>query len=154
MKRLILSLILCVFTMTAFGASGVYNGAGADLANATLDWDTDTLKIGLLDNSHSFTATDDTWADVSANETSGTGYTAGGGTLDNCSITDAAPNVLDCDDEVWTITGAMTAAHAVIYNTSDSNNLICSIDFGGDKTATDGNFTVSFNASGVITISD
>ena len=154
MKKLILAFCLCLFTITAFGASGLYNGAGADLANATLDWDTDTLKVALLDSNHTFTGTDDTWANISANEVSATGYTAGGATLASCSITDADPNVLDCADVTWTITGTLTAAHAAIYNTSDSDNLIVSYDFGGDSTTIDGDFEIKWHANGPISVSD
>jgi len=154
MKKLILASLLLLFSFTAFSASGVYEGFMADMPLALEDWDTDTYKVGLLDNSHSFTSTDDTWADVSANEVSGTGYTAGGGTLDNCAVTEADPVKLDCDDETWTITGSMSAYHAVIYNTSNSDALTASFDFGGVKTATDGTFTIQWNASGVLTIAD
>lgn len=139
---------------SAFAASGVYEGFFYDLAAKAVDLDSDTFKVGLLDDSHTFTSTDDTWADVSANEVSATGYTAGGGTLDSPSITEADPFKWDATDETWTITGSMSAWHAVIYDTTNSDSLVCSIDFGEEKTATDGDFKIEWNASGIITISD
>ncbi len=155
MKKLILTMaLLLVFASQGFCASGVYEGWFHDLAAKAVDMDSDTFKVALLDDNHSFTSTDDTWADVSANEVSATGYTAGGGTLDNPSITEADPFKWDADDETWTITGSMTAYHAVIYDTSNSDSLVCSIDFGEEKTATDGDFKITWNASGIITISD
>ena len=153
MKRIFLALLL-IINLNVYPASGVYDGGMADMPNATLDWSNDILKIGLLDTNHTFTAADDTWADISANEVSGTGYTAGGGTLDNCAVTEAVPNKLDCDNEVWTITGSMSAFHGVIYNTSNSDSLIVSFDFGGEQAVTDGTLTIQWNASGILTISD
>ena len=155
MKKLFLTITLAfLFSIPAFGASGVYDGFYHDLFAKAVDMDSDTIKIGLLDDSHTFTAANDTWADVSANEVSATGYTAGGGTLDSPSITEGATFKWDADDETWTITGSMTAYHAVVYDTTNADSLICSFDFGGAKTATNGNFTVSFSASGIITMTD
>ena len=155
MKKLFLVLALLFgFSVSAFAASGVYDGFMYDLAAKAVDMDTDTFKVALLDNNHTFTAADDTWANVSANEVSGTGYTAGGGTIDNPAITEAVTFKWDADDETWTITGSMSAYHAVIYDTTNSDSLVCSIDFGGIKTVTDGDFKIQWNASGIITMSD
>ncbi len=153
MKNFFLAIFL-LFSFVASPASGVYNGFMADMPLGTVDWDTDSLKVGLLDTSHTFTAADDTWADVSANEVSATGYTAGGNVLDNCTVTEGDPVKLDCDDEVWTITGSMTAYHAVIYDTTNADSLMSSFDFGGAKTSTDDTFTIQWNVSGVNTIAD
>ncbi len=152
MRKIILGLLL-LFSFTAFGASGVYDGFMADMPLALMDWDTDALKVGLLDTNHTFTAADDTWADVSANEISGTGYTAGGNALDNCTVTEAVPVKLDCDDEAWT-TATFSAFHAVIYNTANADSLVDSFDFGGEKAVVAGTFTIQWNASGINTISD
>ena len=38
----------------------------------------------------------------------------------------------------------ITARGALIYNTSNSNKSVCVLDFGGDKTATSGTFTIQF----------
>lgn len=133
-------------------ASGIYNQFKADLMNKIVDLEADTIKVGLLNNSHTFTATNSTWADVSANEVSATGYTAGGQALAGKGVTEAATTKWDATDLVWTITGSMSAYHAVIYDTTATDNLICSIDFGGIQTATDGTFTIAWNAAGIITI--
>ena len=119
--------------------------------NKIVDMEADTIKIALLDNSHSFTATNTTFADVSANEISGAGYTAGGETLTTKSVTEGATTKFDADDAEWT-SATFTAYHAVIYDTTASDNLIASIDLGGAQTITGGTFTIQFNASGIITI--
>ena len=68
MKKLLAFFAVCLVSLSCFGASGIYDGFMADMAGGLVDWDTDTLKIALLSDSHTFTASDDTWADVSANE--------------------------------------------------------------------------------------
>ena len=40
---------------------------------------------------------------------------------------------------------------ALIYNSSDSNKSVASIDFGGDKTSTNGDFTIQFPAAAAST---
>ncbi len=50
--------------------------------NKEIDWDTDVIKVALVTSSYTPAQdTHDYWDDVSANEASGTGYTAGGATL-------------------------------------------------------------------------
>jgi len=135
-------------------ASGIYTQFKADLMNKVVDLGTggDTIKIALLNNSHTFTATDTTWADVSANEVSGTGYTANGQTLAGQTVTEGTTTKFDGTNTVWTITDSMSAYHIVIYDETVSDNLIASIDLGGVETATDGTFTIQWNAAGIITL--
>jgi hypothetical protein len=46
----------------------------------------------------------------------------------------------------YTTTGEVTARGALIYNTSTSNAAVAALDFGTDKTATSGTFTIQFPA--------
>lgn len=70
-----------------------------------------------------------------ANETSGTGYTAGGRVLLGATV-----RVLDTTAYVdfaypeWT-PAVFTARGALIYNASKGNKAIAVLDFGGDKTS-------------------
>ena len=138
-------------------ASGLYNYFLAHLMDAgyNLGNGGDTIKCGLLDNSHSFVAENDGWSDVSANEISGTGYSAGGATLANqaVSIDDTDDEgVFDADDVSWT-SASFSAYHAVIYDdTHASDALVCSIDFGGVQTVTSGTFTIQFDSEGIVNI--
>jgi len=133
--------------------SGIYNRFKANLMNKEIDLEADTIKIALLNNSHSFTAGDNTWSQVSANElASGSGYTTGGATLGNKAVTQAATTKWDADDASWT-SASFTAYHAVIYDDTMSNDdLICSIDFGGAQTVTSGTLTIQFHSDGIITL--
>ena len=59
-----------------------------------------------------------------------------------------ATTTVDFDNLTWgaATTGAATfgAAFAAIYNTSSANKLVVVLDFGGTKTATNGDFVIAF----------
>ena len=133
--------------------SGMYNRLKANWMNKEVDFEGDTIKVMLLDNSHSFTATDNVIGDIDANEISGTGYTAGGEAMTTQTVTQDDTNDLakfDADDTQWT-TATFTAYHAVIYDdTLAGDDLVCSIDFGGAKVITVGTFTIQWNTNGII----
>jgi hypothetical protein len=75
-------------------------------------------------------------------------YTSGGGLLVNngTSITAGVARVDFADRSFTGVT--LTARGALIYNTSsDTTNAgVCVLDFGADKTATSGTFTIQFPA--------
>jgi len=136
-------------------ASGVYDDFKVDLMDGSVDIANggDTIDCALLDNSHAFTASDNVWGDVSGNEISGTGYVAGGETLANQAVSMAANTAtFDADDTLWT-TATFTCYHAVLYDTTNTSSLICSIDFGGAQSVTAGTFTIEWNANGIISLS-
>ena len=134
-------------------SSGIYNRLKYNLMTKTIDLVNDTIKIALMNNSHTFTATHNTWSQVSANETSGTGYTTGGVTLANKSVTQGSTTKFDADDPSWS-GASFTAYHAVIHDTTiGSDDLLCSLDFGGALTITSGTLTLTFDSAGIITLS-
>lgn len=133
--------------------SGIYNRFKANLMNKEVDLEADTIKVALLDNNHSFSATDNQWSDVSANEISGTNYSAGGETLSGKSVTQDTTTKWDADNVSW-LDAVISAYHAVIYDDSLTNDdLICSIDFGGEVSVNDGEFRIEWDSSGIITLS-
>jgi catalase (peroxidase I) len=132
-------------------ASGIYNRFKANLMNKEVDLEGDTVNVALLDGSHAFTATHNTWSEVSANEISGTGYTTDGQALANKTVTQAATTKWDADNTEWT-TASFSAYHAVIYDVTATSNLICSFDFGGIQTVTVGTFRIVWHTDGIITI--
>lgn len=133
-------------------ASGIYNKFKANLMNKEVDLEADSIKVALLNSSHVFTATNNTWADVSVNEITGTGYTAGGAALSNKAVTQASTTKWDADDTSWT-TATFSAYHAVIYDdTTTNDDLICSLDFGGEQAVSSGTFLISYHADGIITL--
>jgi len=134
-------------------ASGIYNRFKANILNKEVDLEADTLKVMLLNNTHTFDATNNVYADISANElANGNGYTTGGATLANPSVTQAASTKFDANDTTWT-SSTFSAYHAVIYDDSLANkDLIASIDFGGEQAVDNGTLTISWDAAGIFTI--
>lgn len=131
-------------------ASGIYSRFKANLMNKVVDLEADTIKVTLYDTNHSFTASDTDYTTDNELATTG-GYTQAGKTLTSAAVTEAATTKWDADDVAWT-SATFTAFHAVIYDSTASNDLIASIDFGGGKTVAAGTFTIQFDASGIITL--
>ena len=103
----------------------------------------DTFQLALYTTVTGFTATGTT-VYTTDNEASGTGYTAGGAALTNTSVS-VADNVAFVDFSDLTFsTATIVASAALIYNTSVGNKAIVVLDFGGDKTSTNGDFTIQF----------
>ena len=80
--------------------------------------------------------------------TAGTAYVAGGQALANVNPTSSGTTAFtDFADEVWA-TASFTARGALIYNTTPThtytNPSVVVLDFGSDKTASAGDFTVIF----------
>jgi hypothetical protein len=90
------------------------------------------------------------------NETSGTGYVAGGQALSsNGTATSGTTAYVDFADETWA-TASFTARGAVIYNTTtgggtSTTESVQVLDFGSDKTATAQDFTVTFPTAAATT---
>ena len=109
----------------------------------------DVFKLALYTNSA--TIGDDTTAypgDSTGGQVADTGqYTQGGGALVNALVSlQNTTAFVDFND--LSFTGVtLTARGALIYNTSNSNKAVAVLDFGGDKTATAGTFTVQFPAA-------
>ena len=58
-------------------------------------------------------------------------------------VASTATSSVDFADVTWS-SATFSAAFAAIYNSTDSDKLCVVLDFGGTKTATNGDFTVSF----------
>jgi hypothetical protein len=106
------------------------------------DLDTDVLKIALYTSAATLGAS--TTVYTTSDEVVGTGYTAGGNTLAGATVSLSGTTAfVDFTDTTWAAS-TITARGALIYNSSKSNKAIAVLDFGGDKTSTNGNFTVQF----------
>lgn len=131
-----------------------YDNAIKDaLNNSAAFWTSDTIKVALLTSSYTPNqGTDHVWSDISTNEVSGTGYTAGGATLTSPTIALATHVVtLSGANTSWT-TSTITARYAAIYDTTLSNKLLGYVDFGGNVSSTGATFTIAWSGSGIFTI--
>lgn len=140
-------------------ASKLYGNFLKQALNKEIDFDTDTIKVALV--SASYTPNQDThdyWDDVNTYEVTGTGYTTGGATLASKTSTyDSGTNtiVLDAADVTWS-SSTITARYAVVYNDSGASAaakaLIGYVDFGSNQSSTNGNFTITWDATGIVRI--
>jgi hypothetical protein len=141
-------------------ASKLYGQFLSQALNKEIDWDTDTIKVALLTNS--YTPDQDAhnyFDDVSTYEVSGaTGYTSGGLTLTNKTNTyNSGTNtiVLDADDVTWS-SSTITARYAVVYDASPATNatrpLVGYVDFGSDQSSSNGNFTITWDSTGIVRV--
>ena len=118
---------------------------------------TQVYKIALYTNAATLNAS--TAGYTTSGETSGNGYVAGGKVL-TIGVNPTNTNdvsYLSFDDITWT-GSSFTARGALIYKYDGvTNPAVCVLDFGSDKTTTNGNFTVQFpsatSTSAVIRIS-
>jgi hypothetical protein len=105
----------------------------------------DIFKLALYDSSASIGADTTSYAVGISGQVGDTGqYAAGGGALVNALVSvNGTTAFVDFDD--LSFTGVtLTARGALIYNTSETSKAVAVLDFGGDKTATAGTFTIQF----------
>lgn len=142
----------------AVTASGLFVPTFLDVLDATqlaVNTGSDTFKCAMITNSSTpdFDSHDH-WSDLSANEVSGTGYTAGGVALTSVTLTGASGTItFDAADVSWTTSTISSARAAVVYDdTLTSDPLVCLVDFGGDYSSANGTFSITWNASGIWTL--
>ena len=129
-------------------ANTIYTIFKTNLMNKLVNLASDSFKIALF-SALTITASDTTYGGLSgATETSGTGYSTGGLALSGLAVTTSSTTA------VWTSTvnpswsgATFSAAYAVIYDTSVSNDLVGVIDFGGTQSVSSGTFTISWATS-------
>ena len=106
-----------------------------------------TFKLALYtSNPYSTSST----AYLTSNEVSSggsSGYTTTGLPLQNQSVTTGATSFVDFDDLTFS-SATFSAAFGAIYNDTNSDKLCVVLDFGGTKTATNGDFKIVFPATG------
>ena len=108
---------------------------------------TQVYKIALYTSSASLSNATANYTSLNEVSSSGSNYTAGGNTLTISTSPTNTANVafMSFSNTSWT-NANITAAGALIYN-STANTTVASLSFGGDKTATNGTFTIIFPAA-------
>ena len=109
-----------------------------------------TFKLAMYTNSASFNAGTDAY--TTSDEVSGSGYTAGGGTLTRVDPSLSGTTALTDFTDLTFTSATVTARGALIYNTttgggSGTTDTVVVLDFGSDKTSTAGDFTIQFPAA-------
>ena len=104
----------------------------------------DTFKLALYTSAATLSSA--TTSYTTSSEVANTGqYVAQGGVLQSQQVSLATGGVAIVDFADLSFTGVtLTARGALIYNTSEANKAVCVLNFGSDKTATSGTFTIQF----------
>eukprot|EP00918_Siedleckia_nematoides_P029004 GHVU01062307.1.p1 GENE.GHVU01062307.1~~GHVU01062307.1.p1 ORF type:complete len:147 (-),score=16.59 GHVU01062307.1:179-619(-) len=107
----------------------------------------DTYKLALFTSAATLDATTTDYS--TTNEVTGTGYSAGGGTLVNVTPTSSGTTAFTDFNDLTFSASTITANGAMIYNTqtgggSGTTDAVVILAFGSDKTSTNGDFTIQF----------
>jgi len=117
-----------------------------DLLGGVFDFDSSggsTFKLALYTSLANFSTSTTAYTTTNEVSSSGTNYTAGGGTLTNNGVS-VSSNIAFVDFADLTFSSVtLTAVGALIYKSS-SNEAVLVLDFGGSKTATNGDFVIQF----------
>jgi len=136
--------------------SAVCSSFKQELLQGKHDFDSsggDTFKIALYTSSATLgAATTDYSATNEITNDAGSAYVAGGATLTNAGVSLSSTTAFTDFDDVSYSSASFTANGALIYNTTTdggtgTTDAVCVIAFGGDKTATNGTFTIQFPAA-------
>ena len=127
----------------------------------------DSFKKELLQGSHDFDASTDTYKlamytssatlgksttnYITTNEVTSSNYTAGGAALVNQGVKVSSSVAITDFADLSFQNVTLTARGALIYNTqtnggTNTTDAVAVLDFGSDKTATSGTFTIQFPA--------
>jgi len=110
-----------------------------------------SFKIALYTDISGFSTSSTAYTTSNEVSSSGTSYTAGGNALDSQAVAVASNTAfVDFADEVFSSV-TLSAVGAIIYNDTNSDKLVVVLDFGGTKTATNGDFTIQFPTAGAST---
>ena len=138
-------------------ANAVYNNYKSLALKGSVAILTDTIKVALMKSTYTPNIDTDIWlGDINSNETSGSGYTAGGVTLTSPVVTTDTVNdrgVLSGANVSYTSVTFTDARYAVIYKSTGvagTSPLIAVIDFGITQTSNGGTFSITWNASGIL----
>jgi hypothetical protein len=112
----------------------------AELYQAIHNLLTDTLKLALYTANANLD--ESTTVYTTANEITGTGYSAGGNVVTGAAISSSGYTAFVTFNNVLWVPAAFTTRCALLYNASKANRSIAVLDFGSDKTCTN-TFTVT-----------
>jgi len=143
----------------------LFNELAVAIAEKTVNLETDTIKLALIDNAITPTAndTDPQWGagsgvDYDGNEVgTGGGYTTGGLACANPSVTRSGDTTTFDADDPATISqngsGFTDAYWGILYSdTATNKDAIGFLDLGGPVSEQAGPITISWGAGGIFTI--
>ena len=102
-----------------------------------------SFKLALYTSLAAFSTSTSAYITTNEVSSSGTSYTAGGNTLTNNGVA-IASNVAFVDFADSTFSSVTLSATGALIYKGTSNEAVLVLDFGGTKTATNGDFVVQF----------
>jgi hypothetical protein len=124
-----------------------------ELLQAKHDFDTssDTYKLAMYTNSATLGKSTENYTTSQEVSSPTGGYSAGGKALVNQGVKVSSSVAITDFADLSFVGVTLTARGALIYNTttdggSSTTDAVAVLDFGGDKTATSGTFTIQFPA--------
>ena len=128
---------------------GQFNGSHA------VDWDTDTIKVAVLDSGHTPDLdTHEFWSDVSADEVAAQGdYVAGGITLTCTASYDSANDRVKLDASDLALTTTISGRYLVVYKdtgTDTTSPLLGLYDNGAADFGGGTSLDITWDATGVL----
>jgi hypothetical protein len=141
-----------------------FNAAKLKLGLKKIELETDTLKLGLITSSvtPSASTADPCWGaggttNLSTYEvTPGGNYSAGGPTVPNNTFTESSGTVtLDADNTsvAQDASNPTNARWGILYSdTATNKDALAFVDLGGVTDLSSGGFSVTWNASGIMTL--
>lgn len=122
--------------------SGVCNSFKEEVLKGIHNVEGDIFKIALYEETADLSPT--TTSYTPSGESNGAGYTAGGQDLSGAVVSlDDGVAIVTFNDATW-LSATISAAGALVYNSSKDNRAVAVLDFNGTKASTNGDFTVVF----------
>lgn len=106
----------------------------------------DVFKLALYVSTATLGASTTSYTTGGEVSSSGTNYTTGGKALTNSGTSVVSTVAFTDFADLSFVNVTLTARGCLIYNTSFSNSAVAVLNFGADKTATAGTFTIQFPA--------
>lgn len=135
-----------------------YGNAFVSAFNKLIDFDTDVIKVMLTTSAYTPNQDLHQFKSSVTNEIFGTGYTAGGQVLGGPTLTyTGSTNTLAfTGNAVSWPNSTLTARRAVIYDATPALDadrpLLAYVDFGADVSSSNGNFQLTWDTAGIVTI--
>ena len=135
----------------AITTNAICNTFKKELLQGKHDFDTssDTYNLAMYTSTATLGASTENY--TTSSEVSSSGYTAGGKALVNSGVKVSSGVAITSFSDLSFTGVTLTARGALIYNTTTdggtgTTDAVAVLDFGGDKTATSGTFTIQFPA--------
>ncbi len=139
----------------------IYDSFRQYVADGTIDLTAATVTLALVTSSYTYSAAHTVWADASANEVAnGAGYTTNGAALGSPTVTySGSTATFDASDVTWSSL-TKTFRGGVLYLNDTVNAIVKPVilyilfdSTPADITISGADFTVAWNASGILTFS-